>query len=136
MSYIGNASTIIVPVKSYENASSTPYVTTLTPTTYLTVTFTPAYSGYALVQYNLQAESSTATGTAKCQAQIYQDASGVGNATTITNPGNTHMYELTGLKRVAVVAGISTTIDVRVNYVTTDSQTIDSGVMTILTNLS
>ena len=136
MSYVGNASTIIVPIKSFENSSSTPYATTLTPTTYLTVTFTPAYSGYALVQYNLQAESGTAVGTAKCQAQIYQDASGVGNATTITNIGINHLYELNGLKRVAVVAGVSTTIDVRVNYVTTDSQTINSGTMTILSNLS
>ena len=136
MSYVGNSSTIIVPIKSYENASSTPYSTTVTPVTYLTLTFTPTYSGYALVQYNLQAESSTAASTAKSQAQIYQDASPVGHATTITNPGNGHLYELNGLKRVAVVAGVATTITIRVNYVTSDSQTINSGVMVILTNLS
>lgn len=136
MSYIGNASTIIVPVKSYENLNSSPYITTLTPTAYLTLTFTPEYSGYALVEFSLQAESATASANAKSRAQIYQDNAAVGFATTITNPGNTHFYELNGFKRVAVVSGISTTIEVRVNYVTTDSQSINSGTMVILTNLS
>jgi len=136
MAYVGNSSTIIVPIKSYENSSSTPYTTTSTPVAYLTQTFTPAYSGYALVQYNLQAESSTSTSTATSQAQIFQDGSAVGHVTTITNPGNNHLYELNGLKRIAVVSGIATTIDVRVNYLTADSQTINSGTMTILTNLS
>ena len=136
MSYVGNASTVIVPIVSYENTSNTPYLTTSDPTSYLSITFTPTYSGYALVQYNLQATSTTATATAKVQAQIYQDGSGVGYITTITNVGLNHQYELNGLKRIAVISGVETNINVRVNYLTTDSQTINSGTLTILTNLS
>lgn len=134
MSYVGDASTVIVPVVSYENTSNVQYSTTSTPTSYLSITFTPKYSGYALVQYNLQATSSVATSTSKLQAQIYQDGFGVGFIPTITNPGLNHQYEINGLKRIAVIAGSETIIDVKVNYLTTDNQIINSGTLTILTN--
>ena len=76
-SYVGNASTIQLPVKCFEQNSSTTVVAPASFTPYLTVTFTPTISGFALASYTLQTLGSS--GTAYIETQIYQDGAPVGN---------------------------------------------------------
>jgi len=133
-SYVGNASTIQLPVKCFEANSASTVVAPASFTSYLEVTFTPTISGFALASYTLQ--SLSATQPANIETQIYQDAAPVGNVviTPMTSPGR--YWGLSGQKRVAITAGVATTVSVNFRYTGTAGSSIVNGTLNVISNMS
>ena len=133
-SYVGNASTIQLPVKCFEQNSSTTVVAPASFTPYLTVTFTPTISGFALASYTLQTLGSS--GTAYIETQLYQDSAPVGNVIQTPMTSSGRYWGLSGQKRVAISAGVETTVSVNFRYTGTAGSSIVNGTLNVLSNLS
>jgi hypothetical protein len=134
MSYVGNASTIQLPVKCFEDNSASTVVAPAAFTPYLTVTFTPTITGFALASYTLQSLASS--GTAYMETQIYQDAAPVGNVVQTPMTSSGRYWGLSGQKRVAITAGVETTVTVNFRYTGTVGSSIVNGTLNVVSNLS
>lgn len=134
MAYIGAASTIQLPVNCFEANSASTVVASASFTPYLTITFTPTITGFAVASYTLQSLASS--GSANMETQIYQDAAPVGNVviTPMTSPGR--YWGLSGQKRVAITAGIETTVTINFRYTGTAGSSIVNGTLNVISNMS
>ena len=134
MAYVGNSSTIQLPVICLEANSASTVVAPAAFAPYLTITFTPTITGFALASYTLQ--SLSATQPANIETQIYQDAAPVGNVviTPMTSPGR--YWGLSGQKRVAITAGVETTVTVNFRYTGTVGSSIVNGTLNVISNMS
>ena len=134
MSYVGNASTIQLPVKCFEANSSTTTVAPASFDPYLTITFTPTITGFALASYTLQSLASS--GTANMETQIYQDSAPVGNVVVTPMTSSGRYWGLSGQKRLAIIAGVETNITVNFRYTGTVGSSIVNGTLNVISNLS
>lgn len=120
--------------KTLSTFSTTSYLLTTTPTTYLSITFTPTINGN-VYSYSYTNFISSTGGNVVMQSQLYKGTSPIGQVAQLTNGGNGHYQQLSVGAVTTSVAGVPMTITTKVNTVAPDGITTTNGYLNVIYDL-